>query len=70
MPTLDWREEKAKLVIQSICRILTLPNIPQPVREELGGQALWNALKLFSNALEERLGGNEKNGHPHLCNCL
>ena len=66
MPTPDWREEKAKLVIQSICRILTLSNIPQPVREELGGQALWNALKLFSNALEERLGGNETKWSPAL----
>ena len=65
MPTPDWREEKAKIVIQSVCRVLALPNIPQPVRDELGHQALCNALKLFTNAIE-RLGSNETKWSPAL----
>ncbi|SEN69277.1 hypothetical protein [Nitrosomonas marina] len=66
MPTPDWREEKAKCVIQSICRILASESTPQAVRDELGGQALWNALKLFTEALEERLGSSETKWSPAL----
>ncbi len=66
MPTPDWREEKAKYVIQSICKILTSPDTPQVIRDELGGQALWNALKLFTDALEERLGNSETKWSPAL----
>jgi hypothetical protein len=55
MPTSEWREEKSEYVIQSICRVLSSPDTSQAVRDELSGEALSNALKLFSDALEGQL---------------
>lgn len=57
MPTADWREEKSKLVVQAICRVLASPELPQEARNDLGNDALWNALKLHADALQERKGG-------------
>lgn len=57
MPTADWREEKSEFVVQSICRALAKPDLADDVRHELGGEALWNALKLFADAVQERIGG-------------
>lgn len=59
MPTAEWREEKSELVVKALCRLLASSETPPAIKEELGG-ALWNALKLFANALEERLGGKTK----------
>ena len=66
MPTPAWREEKAEYVVQSICRVLASPDTPQSIQDELGGVALWNALKLFSKALEERLDSAETKWSPTL----
>lgn len=66
MPTADWREEKSELVVQAICRVLSAESTPQTVRDELSGEALWNALKLFADALQERLGTNEARWSPGL----
>ena len=55
----DWREEKEKCAVQSICRTLASTDIPQTMRDEIGGQALWNTLRLFTEALEERVGSSE-----------
>ncbi len=57
MPTADWREEKSELVVQAICQVLASPDLPQEARHELGNDALWNALKLYADALQERMGG-------------
>lgn len=57
MPTAEWREEKSELVVQTICRVLASPGLPQEARHELGNDALWNALKLHADALQERIGG-------------
>lgn len=66
MPTPEWREEKAQNVVTSICQILASTNTPQTIRDELGGVALWNALKLFSEALEDRLSSAETKWSPAL----
>lgn len=66
MPTPAWREEKSEYVVQSICRVLASSDTPQSIRDELSGEALWNALKLFSNALEERLETRETKWSPAL----
>ncbi len=68
MPTADWREEKAEFVVQAICRALTVPDMPQSVRNEIAGEALWNALKLFADAVQERLGTTEARWSPSLVN--
>ncbi len=57
MPTVDWREEKSEFVVQAICRVLAKTDLADDVRHELGGEALWNALKLFADAVQERMGG-------------
>src|SRR5439155_10891663 len=57
MPTADWRAEKTEWVIQAICRVLASAETPKAVRDELAGEALWNALKLFADALQEQKGG-------------
>ncbi|WP_407058835.1 hypothetical protein ACJBUE_12700 [Ralstonia syzygii subsp. celebesensis] len=57
MPTAEWREEKSENVVQSICRVLASSDLPQEARHELGSDALWNALKLHADALQERMGG-------------
>jgi hypothetical protein len=57
MPTAEWREEKSENVVLAICRVLAMPDLPQEVRHELGNDALWNALKLHADALQERMGG-------------
>ena len=63
-PRLERR--KAEYVVQSICKILASPDTPQVIRDELGNQALWNALKLFSDALEDRLGSRGTKWSPAL----
>ncbi|MEA9424801.1 hypothetical protein [Aeromonas caviae] len=55
MSTATWREEKAEYVISAICRLLAAEDTPLGIKEELSGEALWNALKLFADAMEERL---------------
>lgn len=60
MPTAEWREEKSTYVIEAICRLLASSETPYAVKAELAGEALWNSLKLFADALEERLGGKPR----------
>ncbi|WP_287496893.1 hypothetical protein [Pandoraea sp. CB10b_02] len=75
MPTAEWREEKSELVVQAICRVLASPDLPQEARHELGNDALWNALKLHADALQERIGGTRWSSglvdhfreHPEKC---
>lgn len=67
MPTAAWREEKSELVVESLCRALTLPDLSEDVKCELG-QALWDALKLYADALEERLNNKEGKWSPGLVN--
>ncbi|MCG1054090.1 hypothetical protein KQH49_03565 [Mycetohabitans sp. B5] len=57
MSTADWREEKSEFVVQAICRVLSFPDLPQEARHDLEGEALWNALKLHADALQEQMGG-------------
>jgi hypothetical protein len=66
MPTPAWREEKSENVVKAICRALTSSELPQSAREILESEALWNSLKLFSNALEERLDSSESRWSPAL----
>jgi len=56
MPTAEWREEKSENVVKELCRALASADVPQAVRESLD-VALWDALKLFADALEDRIGG-------------
>lgn len=66
MPNAEWREEKAEFVVQSICRVLASSDTPKEIKNELEGEALWNALKLFSHAVEERLGEAKPKWSPAL----
>lgn len=67
MSTADWREEKSEFVVESLCRALTLPDLSEDVKRELE-QALWDALKLYADALEERLCNKEGKWSPSLVN--
>lgn len=67
MPTAAWREEKSEYVVQGICRILASTETPELIRGELSG-ALWNALKLYADALCERLGSKNTRWSPGLVN--
>jgi hypothetical protein len=60
MSTATWREEKSEYVVSAICRLLAAEDTPLSIKEELAGEALWNALKLFADAMEERLNSNSK----------
>jgi hypothetical protein len=64
MPTAEWREEKAEAVVLSICRLLASPDTPLSVKDELAGVALWNSLKLFAEALQERLESEDGKWSP------
>lgn len=52
MSTASWRAEKSSLVVRSICSLLSSIDTSRPVREELR-IALWDALKLYAEAIEE-----------------
>ena len=67
MPTAVWREEKAEAIVESLCRILTLPDICEDLRYEVE-QALWDGLKLYADALQERLNTDEGKWSPGLVN--
>lgn len=58
MPTATWREEKSEFVVKAICHALATPGLPEVAREELEGEALSNALKLFAEAVCDRLGSS------------
>ncbi len=64
MPNAIWREEKSESVVRAICRLLASDETPPAVKENLAGEALWNSLKLFSDALEERLGSEKTKWSP------
>jgi len=75
MPTPDWREEKSQYVVESLCRVLAATEISETVRKELQ-HALFNALKILADAIEERVGGARRwstglvhlfYGSPELC---
>lgn len=64
MPTADWREEKSEIVVKAICRLLESSETPLAVKKELAGAALSNSLKLFTDAVEERLGSKKTKWSP------
>jgi hypothetical protein len=68
MPTADWREEKSEAVVKAICRLLASPATPPAIKEELASEVLWNALKLFADALQERLGSEKTKWSPGVVN--
>lgn len=55
MPTPDWRMEKSAAIITSICHKLSDEDVAPETRDALAGDILWNALKLYADALEEGL---------------
>lgn len=63
MPTAAWREEKASFVVEELCTILTREHTPEDVKRHVEG-ALGNALKLFADALQERLNTSEVKWSP------
>jgi len=65
MPTPAWREEKAEYVVQSICRVLASPDTPQTIQDELGGVALWNALKLSQRHWKNASTARKQSGLQH-----
>lgn len=67
MPTAAWREEKSAVVVESLCRILALPDIREDLRSEVE-LALWDGLKLYADALQERLNTPEGKWSPGLVN--
>ncbi len=67
MPTALWREEKSESVVESLCRALALPDISEDVQRELE-HALWDGLKLYAHALQERLNTPEGKWSPGLVN--
>lgn len=66
MPNATWREEKSEFVVKAICQTLESPDLPESVRSALEGEALFNALKLFADAVEERLGSTRGRWSPGL----
>ncbi len=66
MPTATWREEKSEYVVKAICQALATPELPEHAREQLEGEALHNALKLFSEAVCDRLGSRLDRWSPAL----
>jgi|AntDeeMinimDraft_4_1070355.scaffolds.fasta_scaffold00965_6 hypothetical protein len=61
-----WREEKAGFVAQSICRVLASPETPEDIKHEIGGEGLYNALKLYAEALECRIPSGTTRWSPAL----
>jgi hypothetical protein len=53
-------------VVKALCRTLSSPDLPKDVRRELEGEALFNALKLFSEAVSDRLGSLRERWSPAL----
>lgn len=66
MANASWREEKAASVVESICRVLVSNDLDEDARRELEGEALFNGLKLFAEALGDRLGSNRSRWSPAL----
>jgi hypothetical protein len=66
MPTADWREEKSSYVVKALCKAIASQDTPEPIKDRLANEGLWNALKLYADALEERLGTNETKWSPAL----
>lgn len=63
MQNAAWREEKSETIVQVICDLLASSETPPAVKEQLSNP-LYNALKLFADALEERLGSGKTKWSP------
>lgn len=66
MSNAAWREEKSEFIVMALCRALNSSDLPEDVRNELEGEALFNALKLFAEAVSDRLGTRHQRWSPAL----
>ena len=52
--------------MSAICRVLASDKMPETERNDLAGEALWNALKLYADAVQERLDTKDARWSPGL----
>jgi hypothetical protein len=52
--------------VHLICRVLASPETPEDIKHEIGGEGLYNALKLYAEALECRIPSGTTRWSPAL----
>lgn len=65
MSDATWREEKSEKVVEAICRVLREGGMSDEAKRQIH-IALWNALKLLANAIEDRLSDSRPKWSPAL----